>query len=222
MAWYFWMALAALLICVVQFIIKFIRLVKLGAPKDLSQPKGKVSDGIRYSITVAMLPQNKESAYLHLPTYIAGILYHIGTFFSLSLFVWISVAFAIRFYASNDIIDNYPEYLYIGHCIAACLLFTTAACGFSILIKRLVRKELRFFSLFDDYFSNLITTLMQLATAIFLLYPQTVIWYCVVMTLVFLWMPAGKTKHVLYFFAARYHLGFFYGRRGVWPPEKLN
>lgn len=222
MAWYFWMALAALLICAAQFIAKFIRLVKLGAPKDLSEPKGKVSDGVRYSITTAMLPQNKESAYLHLPTYVAGILYHIGTFLSFLLFVWIFVAFAIGIYTPHDNIANYHEYLRIGHLVAACVLFVTAACGFSVLIKRFVSKELRFFSSFDDYFSNIITTFMQLATAILLLYPQTVVWYCVVMTLVFLWMPIGKTKHLLYFFAARYHLGFFYGRRGVWPPAKLN
>ncbi|MDR0969576.1 MAG: hypothetical protein LBM67_03450 [Lentimicrobiaceae bacterium] len=222
MAWYFWMALAALLVCALQFIVKLIRLVKRGAPKDLSTPKGKVSAGVLYSATVAMMPQNKESAYLHLPTYVAGILYHIGTFLSLLLFVWIFVAFAIGIYTPNDTIAIYPEYLRIGHIVAACILFVAAGSGISVLIKRLINKELRFFSSFDDYFSNFITTAMQLATAIFLLYPQTIIWYCVVMTLAFLWMPVGKTKHALYFFAARYHLGFFYGRRGVWPPAKIH
>ena len=33
-------------------------------------------------------------------------------------------------------------------------------------------------------------------------------------------MTVGKLKHVVYFFAARYHLGFFYGWRNVWPPHK--
>jgi hypothetical protein len=30
-------------------------------------------------------------------------------------------------------------------------------------------------------------------------------------------MPLGKLRHVVYYFAARYHLGFFYGWRNVWP-----
>ena len=44
--------------------------------------------------------------------------------------------------------------------------------------------------------------------------------YYIIMALLFVWMPLGKIKHVLYFFFARYHLGFFYGWRGTWPPKK--
>ena len=36
----------------------------------------------------------------------------------------------------------------------------------------------------------------------------------------FFYLPLGKLKHLVYFFAARYQLGIFYGRRGVWPARR--
>jgi hypothetical protein len=42
-------------------------------------------------------------------------------------------------------------------------------------------------------------------------------YYFICAGLLFLYLPLGKLKHSLYFFAARYHLGFFYGWRGIWP-----
>ena len=33
-------------------------------------------------------------------------------------------------------------------------------------------------------------------------------------------MPLGKLRHAVYYFAARYHLGFFYGWRNVWPNKE--
>jgi hypothetical protein len=42
-------------------------------------------------------------------------------------------------------------------------------------------------------------------------------YYFIFAGVLFLYLPSGKLKHSLYFFAARYHLGFFYGWRGIWP-----
>jgi len=41
--------------------------------------------------------------------------------------------------------------------------------------------------------------------------------YYISSILLFLYMPLGKLRHAVYYFAARYHLGFFYGWRNVWP-----
>src|SRR5512135_3440671 len=84
--WYHWIALGALGISLTACAAHFIRLLKLGSPKDLSLPKGKSGPGVRYAYTGAMSPARKESAYLHLPTYTAGLIYHSGTFLSLVLF----------------------------------------------------------------------------------------------------------------------------------------
>jgi hypothetical protein len=71
----------------------------------------------------------------------------------------------------------------------------------------------------DDYISNLIVTLFQLATAAVLFWPQLFPVYFVLTALLLLYIPLGKLKHAIYFFAARYQLGYFFGRRNVWPPR---
>lgn len=57
---------------------------------DPSKAKGNISAAIAYSFTGAMSPKNKESAYLHLPTYAAGMIFHLGTFLS---FLWLIMIF---------------------------------------------------------------------------------------------------------------------------------
>jgi len=152
-----------------------------------------------------MLPQNKESAYLHLPTYIAGVLFHIGTFLTLFIFVC-----QVVFYFVDITI---PQIL---RQVVAIILIPAIISGFSVLFKRVFSKKLKIISGPDDYISNLLTTSAQLFTAICLFFPDTAPAYYIVMTLFFLWLPFGKTRHLLYFFFARYHLGYFYGWRGTW------
>ncbi len=217
MTWYLWTALISLVFCKVTFICKFVHLIRLGSVKDLSKPAGSVCKGVCYSCTTAMLPSNKESAYLHLPTYTAGIIFHIGTFISLLSFVWLFIANILGLFPS----DNPYEVVKIVHTIIPIFTLISFHCGFIILTKRIVNKDLRDFSSFDDYFSNIITTLMQIFTVLYMWYPSFAIPYYLIMSILFIWMPFGKIKHILFFFFARYHLGFFYGRRGSWPPSKL-
>ncbi|HRT84024.1 MAG TPA: hypothetical protein P5523_05240 [Bacteroidales bacterium] len=198
-------ALVACSICFFIFLYRFIYLVKLGNPKDLSQKRGNTARAIKYSFTEAMLPQNKESAYLHLPTYIAGVLFHIGTFLTLFIFVC-----QVVFYFVDITI---PQIL---RQVVAIILIPAIISGFSVLFKRVFSKKLKIISGPDDYISNLLTTSAQLFTAICLFFPDTAPAYYIVMTLFFLWLPFGKTRHLLYFFFARYHLGYFYGWRGTW------
>lgn len=213
MDWYHYLALAALAYCVAAFSIHFVKIIRLGKPKDLSRKSGDVGKGVLYSNTVAMMPANKESAYLHLPTYSLGIIYHLGTFLSLLLFVllWIQPV---------------QEYLF-DHTVwttvlAACLSVSTA-CGCFLFGKRIIKKEMRELSHPDDYASNLSTTLFQLFTVLFLCYmgcsEGVNIAYYMVCTWLFLYLPLGKLRHVLYYFSARFHLGFFYGWRNVWPQK---
>lgn len=89
MTWYEWIALCALGISLGTLLFHLIRLVRLGKPIDTAPPAGKVRPAVFYSMTGAMSPAKKESAYLHLPTYIAGILYHLGTFLSFLLFFYL-------------------------------------------------------------------------------------------------------------------------------------
>ena len=204
-------SLVALAFCFVMMLAHFVRIVRLGKPKDFSVKSGSVAKGVAYANTVAMMPANKESAYMHLPTYAAGIIYHLGTFLSLLLFV-LSL-FNLNVY--------YPQWLSLA--LAACLL-VSGVCGTVLLIKRFVNKNLHSLANPDDYLSNFFTTLLHFATACYLAFAgcccSVPYIYYISATLLLVYMPFGKLRHVVYYFAARYHLGFFYGWRNVWPPKE--
>lgn len=199
-------SLTAFLICVISLTYHFIRLIKLGLPKDYSQKIGNLNSAISYSFVGAMNPLKKESAYMHFPTYTAGILYHIGTF----------ISFALYFLFVFNI-----GFTYILQLILICIIIVSSMSGVAIFLKRLTVKKLRSLSNLDDYISNLLVTAFQICTLITLLADTFVPFYFICAALLFLYIPLGKLKHLLYFFAARYHLGFYYGWRGVWPVKKL-
>jgi len=205
MTWYEWITVGALGVSLGVSLSVILRLIRLGTPRDNAPAAGKTGPAIRYAMTGAMNPAKKESAYLHLPTYIAGMLFHLGTFLSLVVFLFVWIRFP------------FPEWVRIS---LACFLAITAACGIGILLKRTMKKELRDLSNPDDYISNILVTLFQTGTLLILFIPELLPVYFILASMLFLYMPIGKLKHVIYFFAARYHLGFFYGWRGVWPPLK--
>jgi hypothetical protein len=217
--WYQWMALASLGICLSTCLFHFTRLVRSGKPVDYSRQAGKTGGSIRYAFTGSMSPSRKESAFLHLPTYTAGLLYHTGTFISLILF----------FFILTDLMPT-------GWVAVALMafLFVSSFSGFAIFVKRIVKKELRSLSNPDDFISNFLVTLFQISTIFILLsptvlqsyspivqlsnWPTVQLAYFLIFSLLMLYLPIGKLKHTVYFFAARYHLGYFFGWRGVWPP----
>lgn len=207
MKWHIITALAALAISVAMLLIQLLKLITSGKPKDLSKGAGNVSAGVAYSYTKAMSPMEKESAYLHLPTYAAGMIYHAGIFATLLLFLlFISSLFEI------------PQTISM---ITGALLIVSGLCGLAVLFKRFINAGLRSLSGADDYISNFLTTLAIFATAAYLLYEQAELPYYLIVSVLLLWIPLGKTRHLLYFFFARYHLGYFFGKRGTWPPKSL-
>ena len=147
----------------------------------------------------------KESAYLHLPTYTAGIFFHIGNFLAIAVYLLFTLAVIFNFQIPIESATN------LVVMILAAIIFIAAVCGMALFIKRLAKKELRDLSCADDYISNLLCTITLFLTTYSLLTLQFGAVYYVIMALLFVWMPLGKIKHVLYFFFARYHLGFFYG-----------
>lgn len=204
MNWYQLLAIASASVCLISCMIHGVKIINYGKPKDYSKRRGDIGKSIGYSYTGAMSPTKKESAYLHLPTYIAGLSYHMGTFLSLFLFVFF-------------IIGIYPTGIFV--LIISTILIISGVSGLGILIKRVSKDQLRTLSNPDDYISNLLVTLIQFMTVALLYLPQSIPYYFILVSIFFLYLPIGKLKHVVYFFAARYHLGFFYGWRGVWPPK---
>ncbi len=204
MFWYHWMMIVSLAISMLACLAHIIKLIRLGKPIDYSQKAGDISSAIKYSFTKAMSPAKKESAYLHLPTYTAGIIYHLGTFLSIFLFFMIILDL-------HELLNTVLDIVIIG------FLALSTISGIGILIKRLSKKTLKALSNPDDYISNILVNLYQLATAYVLFDSSAIVIYTMITSALLLYLPLGKLKHAFYFFAARYHLGYFYGWRNVWP-----
>jgi hypothetical protein len=204
MNWYYWLAILGLGVCLLSCVYHFYRIITLGNPPEYARRSGHIGRAVRYSFTGAMSPKVKESAYLHMPTYLAGIIYHIGTFLSMLLF----------FLALAGI---WPDGMITY--FAGGLLLLSFVCGTGILIKRMGKHELRSLSNPDDYISNILVTAFQFLTIMAMLDTAYIPAYFIVSAVLLLYFPMGKLKHAVYFFAARYHLGYFYGWRDVWPPK---
>ncbi len=202
MSIYHWILLGGFAVFLVTGFSAFFSVLSKKGIKDYSVPRGNVNSAIAYSFTGAMSPVKKESAYMHLPIYTAGMFFHIGTFlsffclavlfFDVKLSIWLTYIFSVS-------------------------IFTAGLCGIGILIKRIIK--LRSLSNPDDYFSNMLVTGFQIITAATILFQYTTHVLFIYGAFLFLYIPAGKLKHTIYFFTSRIHLGMFYGRRAVWPPK---
>jgi hypothetical protein len=207
MEWYELVSLGALAICLASCLFHFVRLVRRGNPVDYAVRAGETSKAIIYSFSGAMSPAKKESAYLHLPVYVAGILYHLGTFLAIFLFFILIYGISV-----TGVIKD----------VVAIFLIVTSLSGLWILVKRTLSPVLRSLSNPDDYISNLLVTLFQVFTICVIYLTTLNVVYFLTAALLLLYLPLGKLRHAVYFFAARYHLGYFYGYRGTWPPVKQN
>ena len=205
MHWYIIVSIAALIVCLSSCLYHFTRLILMGRPGDFSRRTGNTTKAIKYSFTGAMSPGKKESAFLHLPTYTAGLVYHTGTFLAIILFFFLLAGFEAGTAATY---------------VFSAVLLAGALSGTGILIKRMAVSRLRNLSCADDYISNILVTAFQYISILEItgLVPEAV--YFMTASLLLLYVPLGKLRHLVYFFAARYHLGFFYGWRNAWPPSK--
>ena len=143
-----WILLAGTFVCFVACLGQFIKVIRSSKLKPHSKALGKRGPAVLYSLSGAMSPAKKETAYLHLPTYSAGILFHLGTFCSFLILVleFFNITFSFSF-------------------VIVLFLVITSVSGFFILIKRIVLKKMRSLSNPDDYFSNLLVTIFQVLTA---------------------------------------------------------
>ena len=197
-----------LLACLALFAAAALRILRQVAsvrrPGNLDAPRGSSGKGVAYSLTGAMLPWKKESARLHAAVYILGVAYHGGTFLG---FLWLVVLF---FRA------GLPP---VAASASVALLVLTALAGLVLLARRISKANLRYFSSPDDYFSNILVTGFQALTAAVLAEAAPTGALFVYAGVLLVYIPFGKLRHALYFGLARYYLGLFYGRRGVWSDE---
>ena len=202
---YHWILVAAFSFCFLSCLFQLLHIILSSKSKDYAASRGKIGNGIVYSFTGAMSPLKKESAYLHLPTYAAGIIFHLGTFLS---FFWI----VFHFFSGNT-----NSILIFS---SAIFLTVSSLCGVFIFIKRIVNFNMRFLSHPDDYFSNLLVTGFQLLSAISLIWNSLMPFLFIWAAILFLYIPISKLRHIIYFFTSRIYLGLFYGNKGVWQIKR--
>ncbi|MFH2144125.1 MAG: hypothetical protein ABIJ97_16990 [Bacteroidota bacterium] len=205
MSVYHWIISGSFVFFVMCFVEIMLKTLALKKYYDPSLAKGKVKPAIVFSYTKAMSPAKKESAYMHLPTYTAGMIFHLGTFFCFFCLILFFVKISTPIWFSY---------------LSAILIFSSAVCGIGLLIKRITLAKLRSLSNPDDYFSNLLVTGFQILTACSFLDQSIYYVLFIYSSALLIYIPVGKLKHTIYFFADRVHLGKYYGKRGVWPVEK--
>lgn len=174
-----------------------------GRRRFLAWPAGSRTRAIAYALGPGMLPGAKESAREHLPVWFVGIGYHAGIFASL-LVVAASV---------TGVAVAAPVLLPLR-----ALTLLGAICGVLLLARRALSRSLRALSVPDDLFANVLTTGTALWAFAVTLRPQWERWLLLSALLLLVYVPVGKIRHCVFFFATRLHAAAFFGRRGVLPP----
>jgi hypothetical protein len=172
---------------------------------DPSKPRGSAWAGVAYSFTGAMSPLKKESARRHMPTYLLGLFFHGGVFVA---FAWLAALF----------LGAGAPLLLVR--VSALYILAAALSGGALLVKRMIKPDLRRLSCPDDYFSNVFVVGFQIMTAAALVDSRVEGALFVYAAALLLYVPLGKLRHAIYFPLARIYLGEFFGRRGVWGTKR--
>lgn len=194
--------LLSMLLCIGGLVWLLKKTLSFGKKNLFAKPRGSAGKGVLAAFTTGMMPWKKESARNHLPTYITGVIYHIGIFLSMVVFLSKMVSYSIP--------DSLIHLLRAG--LAAGLIG-----GLGLFIKRLALPAIKFISNPDDYASNLIVTSF-LAFALLTMHSNNWLWLWYLNAIImFVYIPLGKIRHCFFFFYTRILFGRFQGRRGIMP-----
>lgn len=172
--------------------------------KDYSAKAGNPIKGIIYNFTYAMTPSHKESIKLHPLEFTVGVIMHIGIF--------VSIAKAVIALIN-------PQLATHSHLILAVILAAAIICALIQLFRRILSKELRSISTFDDYLAIVIVSDFLISAFLQEKGVISLTAFLIHATIVFIYMPIGKLRHVLFFFAVRTDFGARLGYRGTYPSK---
>lgn len=185
--------------------LTWLRARRFGRRVLLAPPAGDPAAGVRYAFTAAMLPQAKESVRMHLPSYAAGVVFHLGTFAAFGLL-------------ATTLAGIDPPAALTR--VVALVTLAGAAGGLALLVKRVATPYLRGLSSPDDLAANLLTTsFVALAGAASLHPPLGPAWLVAAVVLL-VYLPVGKIRHCVFFFSSRAYMGAFFGYRGTFPSAR--
>jgi len=170
---------------------------------DLETSVASPAMGILYAFSLGMAPWEKESTRLHTVSYVRGMLLHVGIITSLALLV-VSL-FTTQFWPAIRII----------------LIFLTglgALGGLGATIWRFIGYSERRLSYLDDYASVILVFVFVALTCWWLIDPLILPWWYFLSSLMLVYIPFSKIRHLIFFFFTRFFFGDHFGRRGVLPP----
>jgi nitrate reductase gamma subunit len=193
---------ASVLFCIMALAVILKRTLAFGRRQTYARPRGSSFAGIVYAFGRGMLPWEKESASKHILTYIGGILYHLGI-----LTAMLSLA-AVLLGVSLS-----PTLLQA----VRIMLLISAVSGVALLIKRLLKPQMRSLNSGDDYLANILVDLFLLSALAATFAETMLVPFLVVAIITFIYIPFGKLRHCVFFFYSRILFGVFFGRRGVVP-----
>jgi len=191
-------------ISVISLSILVLMTFSFGKRPLYAEPKGDVKKGIVYAFGKGLMPWEKESALKHLPSYIGGILYHLGIL-------------AGGFYLLVTLVPiDLPTLVLL---FMRIVLLLGVISGVALLLKRILSKQMRVLSCPDDFAANIIVNIFVLAALLHTFYPGITHLFFLAAVIMFLYMPLGKIRHCFFFFYIRILFGMFYGRRDIFPPK---
>lgn len=179
--------------------------IKFGRRRLYSKGEGKPWEGVAYAFGRGMLPWEKESAARHLPTYVAGMIYHAGLFAAI---IWVlCLAAGIR--PPQAVLMIFPFLMGAGF-----------LSGAGLFLKRVIHPKMRYISCPDDYASNLLVDAFVFSGLLSSWLAAATPVFFILAVLTFLYMPLGKIRHCFFFFYSRLLFGAYFGRRGVLPRQR--
>lgn len=185
--------------------VQVVHTLSFGRRRLYSPAEGSRWKGVTYAFGRGMLPWEKESAARHLPTYVAGMIYHAGIF--TAIFSVLLLAVGIR-----------PP----APAVTVLRIFLTAGffSGTGLLLKRVIHPKMRYISCPDDYISNLLVDAFVFSSLLSSWFAVATPVFLILAILTFLYMPLGKIRHCFFFFYSRILFGSYFGRRGVLPRRR--
>ncbi len=194
--------LAAVLAASATFLCQHLRPAIAPTRAPLAPPKGSAWAGVLYAFTRGFAPSAKETASQHLPSYAAGIGYHLAIFTML-----------------GRLLTSLAQVRLPGALAAAlAVIFAVGvACGLALLAKRLFLPGLRQISVPDDFLANLLVDAALVAGVAASLAPPVLPGFQLAGAILLFYAPLGKLRHMVFLLSSRRYLGAHFGRRGVRP-----
>jgi ElaB/YqjD/DUF883 family membrane-anchored ribosome-binding protein len=179
-----------------------------GGRTDHARSQGTPMRGVVYNFTTAMTPAHKESVRNHPAKFAVGMALHVGLLLSLLVVVIMMVHVETGVRAAQLL--RYPA-------------IVSLVAGVYLAYRRTRDTNLQAMSSPDDFLAILCSCgLLLLIVAL----PHHLPWAWAALltygTLLFIYLPLGKLRHIVFFFVARGDYGRRLGYRGVYPPASAS